>query len=989
MKSTITKRTTILISLLFCYLMSGYAQTVVINELMSSNNSTILDDFGDADDWVEIYNASNTAVNIGGLYLTDDEALPTKWQIPTDFTSLTTIAVGGHLVIWLDAEPTEGTLHSTFKLSSSGEFLAIYANDGTTVIDSLTFGAIPTDVSFGRTPDAATTWTQMQPATPGTANEATATLVNKPEASIPAGHQPSSINVTLSCSTPDATIRYTIDGSIPTESDALYSGPIHFDTSSVLLARAFATDMTPSQVAMFTYFINETHTFPIVSIAVDPFDFFDPATGIYATETDVEVPAYVSMFEPDGTLAFTSEAVTEKQGTGSMVLPQKSLLFKSLSGGFNYPIFPTYNINAYDGFVSRNSGQDWNITMFRDAFITDLVRSTTDLDDLIREPHIHTQAFRPGILYLNGTYWGIHNIRERANKTYVSLHEGLADDEMVYMENILNVSPQWDYLMNYVDTAQMQANATYDRLREIVDMSEWIDYNIFEIYADNYDWPANNNRRWRALSGTDTLWHWIAFDFDLGFGMLLADGSWNSGNPYANSLYRALALNDNSVYPNPEWATRLLRKSMQNPVFRTRFLNRMADMLNTHLSSNRVNTRLDEFITTYTPEIQDHFDHWNFGLNIWDQNTTKLSNFATARPEILRTYVINYFDEVDATAQITLAAEPTQAGKIFLNTIRLRPENYPWTGTYFTGLDIPISAVALPGYVFSHWSDSTLGTKADTTYAITGDAQLTAYFVLGDTSTSCVTINEVYYNPAAPINTGEWVELHNPTTDTAHLDAWFIMDKGGNYFSFPEGTVIPPDSFLVVVEDSTSFRSIYPSTPFVVGNYGATPWSMKLDNNADEVRLYNAAAYMIDSLRYADTAPWPTGADGTGNSLQRYTYCDSTNYATNWFADVPTPGEANFIIIATNCLPNNSNFNVVPNPTYGQSQLLYMSPLAGTALINITNVTGVAISSERVQVNTGQNQHLIDATNLPAGAYIVSATIDGRKIGSKIFIKID
>ena len=965
----------------------AFGQGVVINELMSSNGSTVADDFGDYDDWVEVFNPTAEVINIGGMYLTDDTTIPTKWQVPTDFALATSIAAGGHLLLWLDAEPLEGTLHATFKLSSAGEFLGLYAADGITAIDSLTFGSVPTDVSYGRTPSGGVFWVQMNPPTPNAANEASASLVATPEASVPQGHQPSAVSVALNCSTTDAAIHYTINGSIPTQSDPLYTSLISIDTSTTLLARAFANDMTPSQVMMKTYFINDTHTFPIVSIAINEDDFFDPITGIYVTEADVEVPAYVSLFETDGELAFTSQAVAEKQGTGSTVLPQKSLLFKSTSGGFNYPIFPTSNIDAYQGFVARNSGQDWNITMFRDAFVTDLVRTTTDVDDLIKTPDIHTQAYRPGIMYLNGTYWGIHNIRERANKSYVTLHEGLEDDQMVYVENILNETPQWNYLMSYIDTAQMQDEATYQRLREIIDMSEWIDYNIFEIYADNYDWPANNNRRWRALAGNDTLWHWIAFDYDLSFGMLLADGSWNSGSPYANSLYRALALGDNSSYPNPEWATRLLRKSMQNPVFRTRFLNRMADMLNVHLSSERVNTRLTSFINTYQPEIEQHLNLWALGFNIWDENTAKLQGFATARPEILRTHVANYFDDVTGIAQITLTAEPAEAGKIFLNTIKLRPENYPWTGTYFAGINIPISAVALPGYVFSHWSNTQMGTTSDTLFAITTDEQLTAHFVLGDTGTACISINEVYYNPASPVNTGEWIELHNPTGDTAHISSWYIMDKGGNYFSFPIGTVIPPDSFLIVAEDRTTFHSIYPNIQTIIGDYGTTPWSMKLDNNDDQVRLYNAAGFLIDSLNYFDTAPWPAQADGTGKSLQRYSYCDSTNYATNWFADVPTPNQTNYIVNTINCLPTDDNFSIVPNPTTGQSLLTFISPTTNKVTISISNVTGAEVFVGTQQAVVGQNHAQIDITNLPNGAYIVYVKNKKQKIGSKILIK--
>lgn len=132
---------------------------LVINEFLASNNYGAVDENGDHDDWIEIYNAGDEAVDIGGMYVTDNlDELMTS-QIPTTDPTLTTIEPGGFLVLWADKEPEQGILHlDDVKLSGDGEQIGLTDTDGTTVLDSLTFGAQTTDISYGRVPDGEDTW---------------------------------------------------------------------------------------------------------------------------------------------------------------------------------------------------------------------------------------------------------------------------------------------------------------------------------------------------------------------------------------------------------------------------------------------------------------------------------------------------------------------------------------------------------------------------------------------------------------------------------------------------------------------------------------------------------------------------------------------------------------------------------------------------------------------------------------------------------------
>lgn len=150
----------------------GYVPPVLyINEFLASNDSCCADEYGEYDDWVEIYNPGPDPVDIGGMYITDDLSDLTAWQIPTTVPDSTTIQPNDFLVLWADKQPEQGILHVNIKLSSGGEQVGLVAPNGTTVIDSLTFGPQTTDVSYGRYPDGSDNWQTFANPTPGFPNQ--------------------------------------------------------------------------------------------------------------------------------------------------------------------------------------------------------------------------------------------------------------------------------------------------------------------------------------------------------------------------------------------------------------------------------------------------------------------------------------------------------------------------------------------------------------------------------------------------------------------------------------------------------------------------------------------------------------------------------------------------------------------------------------------------------------------------------------------------
>ena len=148
----------------------AFAQNVVINEYLAGNEACCTDEHGDYDDFIELYNGGSASVDVGGMYITDDLADPTAYQIPTTSPDSTTIAPGEFLLLWSDDDLEQGILHLEFKLGKSGEQIGLYASDGETVVDTLTFGAQTDDISIGRSPDGSDTWVSFDTPTPGLTN---------------------------------------------------------------------------------------------------------------------------------------------------------------------------------------------------------------------------------------------------------------------------------------------------------------------------------------------------------------------------------------------------------------------------------------------------------------------------------------------------------------------------------------------------------------------------------------------------------------------------------------------------------------------------------------------------------------------------------------------------------------------------------------------------------------------------------------------------
>jgi len=233
---------------------------LAINEVMASNSSTIPDAQGEYDDWIEIYNYGEQAIDVGGMYLTDDLGEPTMWRVPDDNPAATSIPAKGHLLIWADGDVTDPGLHANFRLSVLGDQVGLFDADGATLIDSIRFEDQQVDISYGRYPDANDNLRFMAFPTPLTSNIGVYTaFVADTRFSHNRGFYDQPFSVTISTETEDALVYYTLDGSDPFDSQRgvptgiVYLNPVPITTTTCLRAVAFKTGWKASNVDTHTY----------------------------------------------------------------------------------------------------------------------------------------------------------------------------------------------------------------------------------------------------------------------------------------------------------------------------------------------------------------------------------------------------------------------------------------------------------------------------------------------------------------------------------------------------------------------------------------------------------------------------------------------------------------------------------------------------------------------------------------------------------------
>lgn len=683
---------------------SVHAQ-VRINEICAANADLKYDpEFFDFSSYVELYNAGSASVDVGDYYLSDDPSQPGKWRIPAN----TSIPAKGYLLIWCDERNT--LLHTNYNLDPDGE-VVVLSDAASQEVDRVEFPEQFVNVSFGRLSDGDSQMGHLLSPTPGSQNEgATGTIrLENPVLSLEAGRYSGAQSITMTAVGEGVQIRYTIDGSEPGPGSTLYTDAINVTQTTTVKAKAFREGYIPSKAEVRTYFVNQhAFTLPVVSLSTNPTYLTDNTIGIIVAGTngttgpcqaqpknwnqDWDRHAVFEYFDRTGLKLIDEHVDIRVHGGCTRNNPQKSLVLRARDKfgdkTLEYDFFPTKPLDQYGSVVLRNSGNDFYSTFFRDALIQSLPVGQMDIDYL---------AYQPSIVYINGNYWGIQNIREKVDGDYFEANFGVSSDDVDVIETwgtvLLGTRDRWT---TYADSLQFRvargAPEGFNFLNRFIDVQSYIDYLTTEIYLCNTDWPGNNVKTWRQRS-TNGKFRWILWDMDFGMG-LYQDASYPT-HPTLDFVTDP----DNTGWPNPAYATRYIRLLLENPEFKKRFVQTLTTSLSTTFKPERVIDMINTFQNNIKTEMPYHVERWQLSLDTWNNEVERMRQFAVQRNEFMRNHIKSFFG-FEGEVRLNVNTFPASAGSFKLNGIKnTNVQNL----LYFRDLPFQIVAEPEPGYVFSHY----------------------------------------------------------------------------------------------------------------------------------------------------------------------------------------------------------------------------------------------------------------------------------------------
>ncbi len=879
--------------------------------------------------------------------------------------------------------------HANFKVNSGSETLYLSGSSG--LVDSMAVPALAADESFGLLPDGSENRGIFVQPTPAAANMGPHYAGRAPDisASPVGGFFVTAPRVYLQADSGFA-IRYTLDGSTPHENSALYETPFRIQNTTVLRARAFAPGYVPGDVFSATYFINENHDLPVISLATEPANLFDEQTGIYMHGPDaqpsvpyfganfwkdIEVPVTLEMFEKDGSPAWNAQAGIKIMGGWSRAHPQKSLavFFRSAygAGDLDYPLFGAKGIDRFEAFVLRNGGNDWESTLLRDPLMHSLA-SRMDIDHL---------AYRPVVLYINGEYWGIHNLREKANEHYFAGHYNIDPDSIDLLENdkfvIHGSADAYRSMLDYLRTTDMTREEAFPPLAGMMDVDSYIDYTLLQLFGANTDWPGNNIKYWRPQH-EDGRFRWLLFDTDFSFGLY-------SGSTYDKNMMDFALQENGPNWPNPAWSTELFRLITQNPQFRRRFSNRAVVHLNRNLGGPHVLALLDSLQNKIATEIGRHHQRWNRDFGIWQWGISVMREFAEYRSPYLLAHIMLEFNLTSGPMLNVLA--PAQGGRVFVEGVDVSGSDFK--APFFNEQDVELQAKPDPGYNFSGWEGH--ASSQSNIFVRPQGQSLKALFT--KTETPAIVINEINYNSHPDFECEDWLELLNAGNEQVDLSGWVFKDSDDQHaFVLPQGTSLAAGEYLVLSRDTLAFRSFFSDPDITL----LGPVEFGFDGAGELLRLFDATLALVDSVRYDDKSPWPLSPDGDGATLELINPAKDNALAQSWAASAGngSPGVQNTVY--THIENDVANYPLqfelkpnYPNPFNPQTRIAFGLARAANVHLAVYDVLGREIAV-LVNGNMTAGWHTADfiAHNNASGLYFYQMKIDGKAVAVKKMLLI-
>ena len=568
---------------------------VIITEVLAVNVRTVTDDRDHYSDWIELHNPTDTPISLGGYTLTDDSDEPDKWRLP-----FTTLAPGAFLVLWAsgDNRVTSAGWHTNFQLGRGGEYVGLFGPDGQ-LVDAVTFGEQKADVALGRAKTVSDQWVFFSTPTPGAPNTTRPRAVpGTPPVIVTPGSGRFAGPVTVQMQAPvgRATVYYTLDGADPIVDGQAYTAPVVLQQTGLLRAVALRDGAPVSAVTTATYLVGESTGLPVVSLVTEPAHLWDEETGIYATPQgrgqEWERPVTVEWLSPGGTLGFSVGAGLRIHGNISRTVAKKAfrLYFRGEYGPreLAYPLFGAESGQTYDRLLLRavtNDSLPCNAVPESECQGGDAVYVR---DQLVRDLHGETGEVaargRWVEVYLNGAYWGLYNLTERIDDTFLATH--FDHDYWDLARTWEHVA--WNAFVDWITGTDLSAAAQYEQALQQFDIENFTSFIILWLWSGNaeIDWDAA-----RMRYGPDARWRLFVWDAEVTLGL--------KGNPSMPALI------DSGGH-----FSRILASLLANSRYQAYFTAQVERHLAGALATDSVRNRLAALTAELRPAIAAEAARW-------------------------------------------------------------------------------------------------------------------------------------------------------------------------------------------------------------------------------------------------------------------------------------------------------------------------------------------------------------------------------------------
>lgn len=492
------------------------------------------------------------------------------------------------------------------------------------------------------------------------------------------------------------TIHYTLDGSKPTNKSKIFKAPLlitgkesysnlsfinttiadtianfgwrepkgNQDMATIVKYADFKDGIMQTEIKTLSFFIDSTifnkgqvkYKLPIISITTDKKNLYSKDKGLFIAGNnfnpnkihsgnyhkrgiDFEREVYFQYFNKNGFLEFEQNIGMRIHGGITRRNPQKSLKFyaRKVYGEvkINLPFLAENGVNRFilESMQESGGGQ---------ALIEDVVAQ-----EIVKKIGLEQQNFQAVIVFINGEYWGLHNIRDRIDEHYLAYKFNMPKDSF----DIIDGNPTKDYevihgdnsdyinLLAFIKENNLNIIENYDYIANRLDIANFIDYYSVEIFFANYDWPIHNIKMWRKKN---SKWRFLLYDLDGGFSGNRRDQTLNMFERLSNEV-------DCGSCGNSPDATFLFRSLMENEQFRRKFDIRYKEIIEEYMSPERTLSIVDSISEIYRPNMQSHINRWRYPWSIkhhWERDIEKnIKSFLRNREESTLLNLNNYLQK--------------------------------------------------------------------------------------------------------------------------------------------------------------------------------------------------------------------------------------------------------------------------------------------------------------------------------------------------------